>query len=414
MQSSGLKEELLKYCKSLLLIAKRRNMKTQYILNKIQKNLESFEGEMGWDKFRKMKFVGPKIFAQFAEAILGLKKPDHKEEDETVSLSQNNTTEAESADNLNETLDILERPCTQENVKTKRRKIKQSDKIEKVEYKKLSDFEYIPKYNTTTYCVLSCLSQNDGLNRSQIVIFSQISLDEANHINNLCLWSALKTLMTKNLIFKENRKYYLTKKGNTLCSFLFDHTSENQNEKKGFNTSEKGRIDLQTKSRREDILLLIDAREMKSKNDRTFFERNFPKSRTLNLSVGDFLWIKDKYIINIIIERKKSSDFISSLSDGRFKEQKKRLKSSGIKNIIYLIEGLKSKESFILNAVLNTKLEGFTVIETSDIFETVEYVKMIDNDIRKYHNLDLKDDHYCKITNINFSDFSNKSKKTKN
>lgn len=61
------------------------------------------------------------------------------------------------------------------------------------------------------------------------------------------------------------------------------------------------------------------------------------------LSVGDFLWIarnqkNDEVVLPYIVERKRMDDLASSIKDGRFSEQKFRLKDSGIPNIIYLIE----------------------------------------------------------------------------
>jgi ERCC4-type nuclease len=44
-------------------------------------------------------------------------------------------------------------------------------------------------------------------------------------------------------------------------------------------------------------------------------------------------------VFDIIIERKKASDFCSSLRDGRFEDQVCRLENSKFSRIIYLIEG---------------------------------------------------------------------------
>lgn len=52
------------------------------------------------------------------------------------------------------------------------------------------------------------------------------------------------------------------------------------------------------------MLLLIDSREMKNKSDRRYFERKIPDSKSMNLMVGDFMWIKGNNVINSIIERK--------------------------------------------------------------------------------------------------------------
>lgn len=63
------------------------------------------------------------------------------------------------------------------------------------------------------------------------------------------------------------------------------------------------------------------------------------------LHVGDFVWIAQhkvdklkELVLPYIIERKRLDDLSSSIKDGRFHEQKFRLKQCGIENVIYLIE----------------------------------------------------------------------------
>ncbi|KRH92050.1 Endonuclease MUS81, partial [Pseudoloma neurophilia] len=239
-----------------------------------------------------------------------------------------------------------------------------------ITYENLNDFDYIPGYNTTAYNILKSLDQSDGQSLSYINL--SLKLFNDNLDSNMYVSSAIKTLIRRNLIEKEDKKYYMTNKGRALSRILFfNQDSRNRNElstnkqsvfkfehnlvKNGNlisgNTFSHGNLQTGTgQSRTDEILLLVDSREMKSKNDRTFFERNLPNSKSITLSIGDFIWLKNQFLINIIIERKKSTDFISSLSDGRFNEQKKRLKALGIKNIIYLIEGMKQKENFVENA----------------------------------------------------------------
>lgn len=49
--------------------------------------------------------------------------------------------------------------------------------------------------------------------------------------------------------------------------------------------------------------------------------------------------IVEERLLDFILERKKIPDLASSMEDGRYLEQKFRLKKSGIKHIIYLVEG---------------------------------------------------------------------------
>ena len=80
------------------------------------------------------------------------------------------------------------------------------------------------------------------------------------------------------------------------------------------------------------------------------------------MPLGDFLWVlrvyndqqaeqskkvskKNKqvsfvdYVLDFIVERKTADDLAASIMDGRYDEQKFRLKSCGINNVIYLVEG---------------------------------------------------------------------------
>lgn len=49
--------------------------------------------------------------------------------------------------------------------------------------------------------------------------------------------------------------------------------------------------------------------------------------------------------MDYVIERKNADDLASSICDGRYKEQKYRLKSCGAENVYYLYEGHLSKNS---------------------------------------------------------------------
>ena len=45
------------------------------------------------------------------------------------------------------------------------------------------------------------------------------------------------------------------------------------------------------------------------------------------------------YVLDFIVERKTADDLAASIMDGRYEEQKFRLKNCGINNVIYLVEG---------------------------------------------------------------------------
>jgi crossover junction endonuclease MUS81 len=128
----------------------------------------------------------------------------------------------------------------------------------------------------------------------------------------------------------------------------------------------------------------IDNREIKTKQ---YFE-NKPHVTIRNLDVGDFIF---KFNDNIVclIERKTIADLVASIKDGRYKEQKIRLKNCGIESnkIIYLIEGSKLSvwdlsDKTVIGAIISTMLrDDLKVFRTIDITETLHFLERI------YHRL---------------------------
>lgn len=133
------------------------------------------------------------------------------------------------------------------------------------------------------------------------------------------------------------------------------------------------------------------------------------------LNVGDFLWVaqhkNDKskeYALPYIIERKRLDDLSSSIKDGRFHEQKFRLKQSGITNVVYLIEShmkngkIQSGLPFttLLQAATNTQIHSkFQVKFTENNQHTILYLTVMTSFIEnifmnkapmKYQLLDFK------------------------
>ncbi|KAG8184722.1 hypothetical protein JTE90_019326 [Oedothorax gibbosus] len=123
-----------------------------------------------------------------------------------------------------------------------------------------------------------------------------------------------------------------------------------------------------------------------------------------NLHVGDFLWIAHDHsdpnkelVLDFIIERKRLDDLAHSIKDGRFREQKFRMKNCALRNPIYLVENcsgakyLGLPESTLEQAMINTQIcDGFLVKKTQGIKESVSYLTMMTKMITcKYQNLTL-------------------------
>lgn len=106
------------------------------------------------------------------------------------------------------------------------------------------------------------------------------------------------------------------------------------------------------------------------------------------LDIGDIHIILENRLF--IFERKTINDLLSSINDGRYKEQKARLKSSNAHSITYIIEGdniisAKNKNQKKLTSVYYNSIyrDGINVLFMKDIEETITFLlllstKMID------------------------------------
>lgn len=134
--------------------------------------------------------------------------------------------------------------------------------------------------------------------------------------------------------------------------------------------------------------------------------QEFEKINIKPLLVGDIHLLKDNKCA-YIIERKAKDDLNASIKDGRYKEQKSRLIESGLprKNIIYLIEGLKSTEKRVWSAICNSQhRDGFTIFMTRTPIESARYISHLANSLRQFdvnHNSEVNVEIKKKSITIN-------------
>ncbi|XP_062892461.1 crossover junction endonuclease MUS81 isoform X2 [Mobula hypostoma] len=118
------------------------------------------------------------------------------------------------------------------------------------------------------------------------------------------------------------------------------------------------------------------------------------------LHVGDFLWVARErvqhspgqphpfrpreLVLDYVVERKRMDDLCGSIVDGRFREQKFRMKRCGLRNRIYLVEDcsfvkhLSLPESTLQQAIVNTQVvDGFFVKRTKDVKESAAYLTIM-------------------------------------
>jgi crossover junction endonuclease MUS81 len=145
--------------------------------------------------------------------------------------------------------------------------------------------------------------------------------------------------------------------------------------------------------------LIIDMREKKIiellKNKKKI------KYEIKQLDIGDFIFedLKNEKN-NIIIERKSIQDLLSSIVDGRYKEQKMRLLASNL-NIMYIIEG-HTEHKTVYSAIVSMSLEGINVIHTDGLVNTVHVIcKMYEKLLKNGFNNNKKiDDNYSTVVKL--------------
>tara|TARA_B110000027_G_scaffold127639_1_gene147202 strand:+ start:1294 stop:1998 length:705 start_codon:yes stop_codon:yes gene_type:complete len=155
--------------------------------------------------------------------------------------------------------------------------------------------------------------------------------------------------------------------------------------------------------------LISDCRESHINNIFTKKQISF-KIDTLN--VGDFKIVYNE-TVKTIIERKTISDLVSSIMDGRYKEQSLRLSSLDnlhAHNIIYIIEGdvntYKPRTRINCDSIRSamfalTYYKGFIVVNTKSKEETADYIKYVFDKIGKHPKDTPYSEKNCKEDYVN-------------
>lgn len=110
-----------------------------------------------------------------------------------------------------------------------------------------------------------------------------------------------------------------------------------------------------------------------------------------HLNVGDFVWVarhktnkNQELVLPYIVERKRMDDLGHSIKDGRFHEQKFRLKKCGVPNVYYLIEKYGNDKHVglpiqnLMQAIANTRVQsGFKVYIAESFTHAVRFLAMM-------------------------------------
>ncbi|KAJ1972561.1 Crossover junction endonuclease mus81, partial [Dimargaris verticillata] len=153
-----------------------------------------------------------------------------------------------------------------------------------------------------------------------------------------------------------------------------------------------------------DVWLVLDTREIRSKSDRDYIrveleKRNVPVILR-SLDLGDIMWVarphscsgpEEELFLGHIVERKRMDDLIASIKDGRYKEQKHRLRSCGAEHVTYLVEGNHTDDerrigpNVIQTVISETQvIHGFTVKRTAGMDATLQYLALMTEQLSKW------------------------------
>lgn len=149
------------------------------------------------------------------------------------------------------------------------------------------------------------------------------------------------------------------------------------------------------------VQLVLDSREIRAKNDRDYIQDELTKrgvdAIVRPLELGDFFWVAkykdprdfarygeegDEVALDWIVERKRLDDLVGSIKDGRFHEQKFRLRKSGVKNVVYIIEdfSMSSEKNSHYHEAIESAIgsmqvvDGYFVKKTTKLDDTIRYL----------------------------------------
>ncbi|XP_044538321.1 crossover junction endonuclease MUS81 isoform X2 [Gracilinanus agilis] len=245
-------------------------------------------------------------------------------------------------------------------------------------------------------------------------------------------WPALRSLLHRNLILKTQRpaRYSLTPGGLELCRELAEaegpgespakvqprSTQSPTREAEDWPQEAVPQLDARTQALEPllelgpgeyRILLCVDVSETTGGSHRPEILRELKRLGVpydvRKLHVGDFVWVAQEtsprepaqpceLVLDHVVERKRLDDLCGSIIDGRFREQKFRLKRCGLSHRVYLVEdhgsahSLSLPESTLLQAVTNTQvIDGFFVKRTADLKESAAYLALLTRALQKLY-----------------------------
>ncbi|EFY88680.1 DNA repair protein Mus81, putative [Metarhizium acridum CQMa 102] len=308
---------------------------------------------------------------------------------------------------------------------------------------------YVPAFRSGAYALLIGLSTQpddttSGMTKADLIHVSQPHCDSSltapsDPTKFYTAWNSMKTLVQKELVYERGRplrRYALTDEGWEVANRIKETRewkADNGNTALHHATSVRpvrspsAEIEVvaeQDSAAKENAMdgslpafdpirlppgsfsvrLVLDVREVRAKTDRDYMQEELAKLDATplmrSLEVGDAQWVAkchdptllqrlgaegDEVVLDWIVERKRLDDLIGSIKDGRFHEQKFRLRRCGVQNVIYIIEDitidpqiLQRYEEAVQSAIASTQVvNGYFVKRTSKMDETVRYLSRL-------------------------------------
>lgn len=305
---------------------------------------------------------------------------------------------------------------------------------------------------------------SQGMTKAQLIEVAQPYCDSSftappDPTKFYTAWNSMKTLIQKDLVYEHGRplrKYLLSEEGwevakrlqRTLPGAAQTATSDSQatettesqqgaltGELQTFQQDDDPSADAQENLSAHDIAniepiffppksftiqLVLDTREVRTSTDRDYISGELMKQgitpQVRALEVGDAMWVAkcndptfltthgeegDEVMLDWIVERKRLDDLIGSIKDGRFHEQKFRLRRSGIKNVIYLIEefavthpdsasgSAAQYQEMVASAIASTQvLNQYFIKKTKHLDESIRYLARMTLLLRKMYGVE--------------------------
>ncbi|CAB3246865.1 unnamed protein product [Arctia plantaginis] len=308
--------------------------------------------------------------------------------------------------------------------------------------------KYKPAHRSGAYAILIALLEHCKENPSENSLTKEELINKAQkHSEESFLrpkpncfytaWSNMSRLVNKGLITQIRHKkvrYFLSREGTELAEELLEDTRNTPtvndiifNSVPSTSTVRSedihGNEAMPTSSENNnisaivllpftfDIILLIDKNETggtSKKNDPTVAQFNkYPdlKHEYRSLKVGDYAWIarhkvnkEQELVLPLIVERKRMDDLGASIKDGRFHEQKFRLRKCGLKSVVYMVENYGINKNVglpiqnLMQALANTRVQDdFQVHITHSLTDSAKFLTMMTNRLAaRYQDRSLK------------------------